>query len=369
VIKQITLISGIFPPETGGPARFAFEFSNWLVSHRKNVCIVTYGDRGFITTPTAGITLNLVRRTKLVLIRYLLSIFIIGKSVRKNSPVLAVGAFIETYLSSLIFKFDYVVKVPGDIVWERAKNNKVTDLSISDFQSAELSLKYKTFRMLFSQSLKRANTVIVPSKGLFDLCISWGVNENKLQLIYNSVTMPDQISLSSINHKFNLVTVCRLTSWKGVDEIIKYASDSGLSLAIAGSGPEREKLESLAKKLSANVHFLGEVSPIAVQELLIQSQVFVLNSSYEGLPHALIEARASGVLSVGRAGTGSEEVIHDGIDGLLIRPDRNLVETLDLVFEGKIDALRFISNATSDTRERFDQDINFRLIVNVLEKQ
>lgn len=369
MIQRITLISGIFPPVTGGPARFAFEFSKWLVSQRRNVCIVTYGDQGSFEAPAKGITLNLVRRTKLLIIRYLLSILMIGKSVRNNSPVLVVGAFIETYLSSLVFNFDYVAKVPGDIVWERAKNNKVTDLSISDFQSAELSLKYKTFRMLFSQSLKRANTVIVPSKGLFDLCISWGVDENKLQLIYNSVTLPDQISLSSINHKFDLVTVCRLTSWKGVDEIIKYAADSGLSLAIAGNGPEWEKLENLAKNLKANVHFLGEISPIAVQELLLQSKVFVLNSSYEGLPHALIEARASGVLSVGRAGTGSEEVIRDGIDGLLIRPDRNLTETLDLVFDGKIDAPSYISNAASNTRERFDQDVNFKLIISVLEKQ
>jgi hypothetical protein len=72
---------------------------------------------------------------------------------------------------------------------------------------------------------------------------------------------------------------------------------------------------------------------------------------------------------VGRAGTGSEEVIRDGIDGLLIRPDRNLTETLDLVFNGKIDAPSYISNASSDTRERFDQDVNFKLIVNVLEEQ
>jgi len=367
VLKPITLISGTFPPEIGGPAKFGNEFALWLNSLGLKVKVITYSEYSDVSQISDLTTVTPKKRAKSILIRYSLFIFAIGRTVKRHEPILAIGAFVETFLASIIFGFQYIAKVPGDIVWERARNNKKTNLGIYEFQTVRLPLKYMVFRWIYSQSLRHAKYVIVPSMGLQNLCKTWGVNEEKIYIVHNSIaSQPDWKSTEKIP-VFDLLTVCRLTPWKGVDELICYAAQAKLSLVIAGDGPERSNLEKLASESRANVVFVGEITHDSVTELFLQSRVFVLNSYYEGLPHALIEARANGLISVARAGTGSEEVINDDVDGLLIRPNRSLSETLNLVFDESFPTKIYIEKAREDTKKRFDQLTNFSRIKKVLE--
>lgn len=364
--NSLLLITGIFPPDPGGPAKFTKEFGDWAVQNDCQICVQTYADNPFETDTTANVKVKSVSRKNHLLIRYPKMIFGIGRCVKSNPKVLTVGAFLETYLSSLLFKFPYATKVPGDIVWERARNSGKTQAGIEEFQYENLGFKYRIFRKLFTASLKKSKLVIVPSMGLFNLCLGWGVPSSKLRLVYNSVDIQDVSIARTISAGYDLITVCRLAPWKGVDELIKYAEKRNASLVVVGDGPEREKLEALASELQAPVTFVGNVPHEEVQGYLSASKVFVLNSSYEGLPHALVEARFAGVLSVGRAGTGSDEVINDDIDGLLIRSDRPLEETLDLALSNQIDASSFIKIAKIDSETRFNKEFNFPLILNLV---
>lgn len=291
--------------------------------------------------------------------------------IRHNSSngvaILAVGAFLETYISSLFYRFDYVAKVPGDIVWERAYNKRITNLDIASFQNFRLPFKYRIYRFFYTQSLVRASLVIVPSKGLKDLCIKWGVQEKKILLIYNSVNIDKYLTLPHVKKDFDVLTVCRLVPWKGVDELIKYCSSRKIKLAIAGDGPEKKYLQSLARELQVNVSFLGKISEEEVLNVMSKSKVFVLNSSYEGLPHALIEARAARIISVARDRTGSAEVINDDVDGYLVREDRDLAETMDMALSSNYKASRLISKALLDVKSRFDRDKNFKSILDAIE--
>lgn len=363
---SLLLVTGIFPPDSGGPAKFTKEFTDWAVEKKCQVFIQTYTDKPLDKKNATGDRVNSVSRKNQLFTRYLKMILAIGNNVEPNSKVLAVGAFLETYFSSLLFRFPYSTKVPGDIVWERARNSGKTQLGIEDFQKENLGLKNSIFRKLFTASLKRSHTVIVPSKGLLNLCLSWGVPGSKLHLVHNSVEMPSARVSQATSSDYDLITVCRLTPWKGVDELIEYAAKRNASLAIVGEGPELNKLKALANQLQARVTFLGNVSHSKVQENLCCSKVFVLNSSYEGLPHALVEARLAGILSVGRAGTGSDEVINDDIDGLLIRNNRQLEETLDLALSKHIDSSNFIKLARTDSLTRFNKQSNFPLILDLV---
>jgi glycosyltransferase involved in cell wall biosynthesis len=364
--KSLLVITGIFPPDSGGPAKFALEFSEWASKECFEVYVQTYSD-GFVANPNIStFRMSAVSRSHNLFIRYSQMIKAIGRNVKRETSVLAVGAFLETYISSLIFRFSYTAKVPGDIVWERARNNGVTNLGIEEFQNGTLGIKYKIFRQAYSRSLRKASIVIVPSKGLYKICLGWGVSESKLKLIYNSVDVYAEPRKLSISQTYNLITVCRLASWKGVDELINFVANRNLSLLVVGDGPERMRLESLALSLQAKVSFVGEVSQQKVYELLVQSQVFVLNSYYEGLPHALIEARAAGVFSVGRAGTGSAEVINDDLDGFLIRPGRSLEVTLDLALATQPTAHIWIARAKSDSFQRFSKAENYTAILKLI---
>lgn len=359
------LISGNYPPDAGGPAKFAKTFSDWCQDHKFKVQVITYAKETLSKSLIKENEIKSIRISQPLPLKIIRMIFAIGLKAVGKSGVICVGSFVETYFASLIFNFRYVSKVPGDIVWERARNNNFTNLDIEEFQSERLNFKYSLFRKLFTKSLQRSQKVIVPSQGLYNLCILWGVPDDKLVLIYNSVASPFINFTKSKNAEFDLITVCRLTPWKGVKELIQYSSRYNRELVVAGDGPLREELQEIARILNAPVHFLGEISQAHLIDVLSKSKIFVLNSSYEGLPHSLIEARAMGVLSVARDQTGSAEVINDNFDGLLITKNRGLTETLNLAFKKYLESNYLQKNAFEDVQRRFNLDKNFTKILHI----
>ncbi|MHB8762934.1 MAG: glycosyltransferase [Deferrisomatales bacterium] len=118
-----------------------------------------------------------------------------------------------------------------------------------------------------------------------------------------------------------IVAMGRLVPQKGFDLLLRAVA--GLTepwrLTILGEGREAAALRTMAERagLSDRVSFPGFLStPYAV---LRAADVFVLSSRYEGFPNALLEAMALGLPCVAtRCPTGPDELITDGIDGLLV---------------------------------------------------
>jgi glycosyltransferase involved in cell wall biosynthesis len=144
------------------------------------------------------------------------------------------------------------------------------------------------------------------------------------------------------------VTVCvaRLDYQKGVDVLLHAwarmmrapaAWRAGLSprLQLVGDGPLRSQLERLAAELGIadSVEFLGVRTDIV--DLLQQSWGFVLPSRFEGMPNALLEAMACGLPCIATRVSGSEDIICDGVDGLLVEPEQPaaLAEALHRIIE------------------------------------
>jgi glycosyltransferase involved in cell wall biosynthesis len=91
-------------------------------------------------------------------------------------------------------------------------------------------------------------------------------------------------------------------------------------LAVVGAGPERYRLEELARAhgLEQTVSFPGTMAD--PWNLLSGLDVFVLPSIKEGLPFALIEAMAVGVPIVATRVGGIPEVLTDGQSAILVPP-------------------------------------------------
>lgn len=90
-------------------------------------------------------------------------------------------------------------------------------------------------------------------------------------------------------------------------------------LLILGEGPDRARLVALASELEirASVDFIGfQSNPFAY---MARSQVFVLSSTFEGLPTVLIEALACGTPVVSTdCPSGPREILEDGKWGYLV---------------------------------------------------
>ena len=88
-------------------------------------------------------------------------------------------------------------------------------------------------------------------------------------------------------------------------------------LQIAGDGPLRARIESLARELNLtkSVTFLGALPNTA--QFLSQLDIFVLSSLSEGLPLAILEAMAAGLPVVATRAGGTGEAAMDGKNAYL----------------------------------------------------
>lgn len=111
---------------------------------------------------------------------------------------------------------------------------------------------------------------------------------------------------------------------KGHATLLKAAKLVGESLPfrllLAGEGPELSRTQALASELGIldQVRFLGTVDEVA--PLIRSADGFVLASSQEGLPNALIEALAGGLPSISTDVGGCGELIEPNVSGWLVPP-------------------------------------------------
>jgi len=97
--------------------------------------------------------------------------------------------------------------------------------------------------------------------------------------------------------------------------------DTRIQCWIIGEGREFSSAQGWVKQqgLEERIQFLGRLSPDEVQAHLAQFQALLLMSDYEGLPVAVLEAMAVGVVPIARAiPSGIPELVHDRKTGLLV---------------------------------------------------
>lgn len=360
---KILLLTSIYPPDSGGPAIFTRQFSKWLSEQNILTEVITYSTQTNNDKSISRISLNSIR-----ILPFLRFIIRIIQKTDKQTLILANGVFLETFIACVIKRCKFVAKVPGDHVWELSRNRGWTKKNIEDFQNEKLNIMQFTLRNLQSLSLRCAKHVIVPSDQLANLCQSWGVKSTKISVVYNSVN-PKVFMKSDIKKKdFDLVTVCRLVPWKGMEELITIVTKLKFSLAVVGDGQLLESLKLLASSQNGRVMFFGNIENSEIVKILNQSKIFVLNSDYEATSYALIEAKMCGLPVLARETNGSSILVRDSIDGIIYSEKRNL--SLEKVLLKTMNDASLISDlgakARQDALVRFNQDINFKIIYDIL---
>jgi colanic acid/amylovoran biosynthesis glycosyltransferase len=91
-------------------------------------------------------------------------------------------------------------------------------------------------------------------------------------------------------------------------------------LTVVGEGPERDRVEYMIEQLQLNdrVRLAGALSPEGVRNVLHSSHVFLLASLSEGISNVVLEAMACGLPVVTTDAGGMREVVHDGVEGLVV---------------------------------------------------
>jgi len=202
-----------------------------------------------------------------------------------------------------------------------------------------------------------------------------GVPESKLRLIANAVAISSEITPASVplDTPFVVATVGRLVKWKGISGLIEaVASLSDVGLILIGDGPERAALSARAQELDVchKVLFVGKHPRHESLALMASSHLFVLNSTYEGLPHILLEAMSLGIPVVATAVGGTPEIIVDGENGLLV-PSGDvpaLIQAIQMIKDDERLRTRLIDAGRSLVRTQYDAGTMVEAAEGVLEE-
>ena len=129
-------------------------------------------------------------------------------------------------------------------------------------------------------------------------------------------------SLSVPRERIMIVVANRLQREKGVERAIVALSGTDASLIIAGDGPDRSRLESVAAAHHLDVQFLGHVE---APELLLGAADVAIICAYpnEGHNLASMEAAGCGCLLVGFSGDPTEGFVRE-CGGVVLNPGESL---------------------------------------------
>jgi glycosyltransferase involved in cell wall biosynthesis len=174
----------------------------------------------------------------------------------------------------------------------------------------------------------RAEKIVVASHYLKRIIGNWGVSTDKIRVIYNAFAVPKIPTVVPASQKPILVSVGRLVPWKGFSTLIDLMPrllilEPDLELLIIGDGPDQRTLQTQIDQaqLTKQVKLLGRLDTETLFAYLSQATVFVLNTSYEGFSHQLLEVMAIGLPVVTTEVGGNPELITDQVTGLLVPYD------------------------------------------------
>jgi len=362
--NKILLVTSIYPPQSGGPAIFTKRFGDWLENKGFDVCTVSYQVDSIENSKNH----KFIKLGPLRIFSFIKLILTIKRNSNESVLILANGAFIETYIACLFSRRKFFTKIPGDHAWEIARNRGWTKSNIEEFQFEKVNVRISLLRALRNRAFKSSKFVIAPSYQLQNFLIDWGIPKEKTEVIFNCVNPLEFKPDPSTSKKYDLVTVCRLVPWKGLEELIQCAKLLKLSLVIIGDGPLRSKLENMVLTTEDKIKFMGNLKNSQIAKTLNQSRIFVLNSQYEATSYALIEAKMSGLPVVARENNGSSSVIQNDVDGLLVSNDRkkNLTECIRSILFDDVLLTKFSREAREDALARFNQETNFSKILEIL---
>lgn len=358
---RILIVTGIFPPDIGGPAHYVPGMAQALQLRGHDVRVVTLADNPQETRGAYAFPVERIGRRQPRLLRMARTIARIAHLGRAADVLYLNGLVLEGVIASMLCRKPAVVKVVGDLMWERAQARGRRE-TLDEFQNVTLPFTWQFLRTLQSLYMRAATRIITPSRYLKSIVVGWGIPDERVAVVYNAVEQaaeePHGEPPSQAPAVFDVVTVGRLVPWKGIDALIRICARQGWRLLVVGDGPLRNELTQLAQVAGADVTFLGSVAQKTVAGHMKQAKVFVLNSSYEGLPHIVLEAKMAGVPVIATAVGGTPECIDHDVDGLLV-PAGNETQLeaaiVRVIGDARLRGL-LVANATAQMSKTFGYD-------------
>jgi glycosyltransferase involved in cell wall biosynthesis len=320
---KAVVVSGLWPPDVGGPASHAPEVCDWLFQHGHDVTVVTFADRAPRPRPYP---VHWVSRRLPPGARHLHAASLVARLGRKADVVYSIAMLGRTSAAATLAGTPHVIKLTTDPVFERSLHWRLTDADLAAFQR-RTGVVIGALRRVRDTALAHASRVLLASRALHDLALSWGVPEEKTELLPNPIAAPERLPAGdAVRQRLGVegplvVYAGRLVPQKSVDialDAVRWNPEA--TVLVAGEGPEREALERYARGIGLDGHarFIGPQPRETVFELLRAADAAILSSSWENFPHVAVESLSVGTPVIATAAGGVPEIVRDDWNGLLV---------------------------------------------------
>jgi len=324
---EVLIVSGIWPPEVGGPASHGPDLGRFLLErgHRVRAVTTASGPERF----DPGFPVLASRKDRPRLIRQPAAALSVLRAAAGVDVIYATGMYGRSALASAVRRTPLVIKLAADPAYERARRLGLFSGTLEQFQRAPGRRGIRALRIARRSTLGRAAKIITPSHYLADIARDWGIADRSLDVIPNPAPPIDRSdSRDELRRRFGLrsptfVFAGRLVPQKNLPlAVAALRRVPQGSLIVIGEGAARPELDRAVAKhgLGERVTVKGRLPRTEVVEWLRAADAAVLSSDWENFPHAAVEAMAAGTPVIATAVGGVPEIVETGVNGILVAP-------------------------------------------------
>lgn len=211
------------------------------------------------------------------------------------------------------------------------------------------------------------------------------IEPSKIEVIYNgfNISKLDKINHLNLYQEFSIPKLNRvicnignMSEHKNIPMFINVAEkvisdNDNISFLYIGTGPDFKKYQDEIYKrgLSQNIFLIGQRNDVL--NILSSCDIFILTSSWEGMPNVLIEALFSKLPIICTAVDGAKEIISNNINGILIEPndEDEMVRSVSILLEEDKFSEKLTNEGYNLAKSLFNSDIMVGKYKNIIEKR
>lgn len=259
--------------------------------------------------------------------------------------------------------------------------------NVSGLGTAFLSISWSSIivRLLYKMSQPFAHKVYCQNSEDFEYLIKYKlVPEQNLSLLPGSGVDLKRFKPSSLdrnpNTLFTFLFAGRMLRDKGVIELVNAMTeinsvDQSCKLILCGFS-DSDNISAITKdelQAFSSLPYIDWIGPTdSIEEVLAEVDCVVLPSYREGMPKILLEAGAMGLPSLASDVPGCQNIIQDGVNGLLFQPKQiaSLKNAMDQMLKMSDKDIQSMGlNALNIVKENFDEEIVIKEFFKVLDER
>ncbi len=335
---KVCLITYEFPPQVGGEAVYTSGLASALDDLGAEVTVITTSEKSISVSNEEN--LKIIRLPKARVLPKMYSFSMYANKILESYMTGKIDLIHNTSdYNEIVIPRGRKIPVIATIHHPYAKERRIYKANTNKIDYLKYALQRKINYLEFNSKIlcKRADRLIAVSNYTARSVIEeYGVQPNKISVIPNAVdinTFNPDIDGTEIRKKLNIgsekviLFVGRLDFQKGIEYLISAFSKiiidfPEVKLIVVGDGPLKDQVRAVISKynLSKSVFLLGRVDVMDLPKIYAACDLFVVPSLMEGFGIVYLEAMACGKACIGTNIGGVEDVIADGITGLLVPP-------------------------------------------------